>query len=167
MRTALPTLSMIAEDLGVLTDEVFRLRDECGIPGMRVLQFAFDSDENNLYLPHKYVENCIVYTGTHDNDTLRGFIDSAPSYRLDFARRYLAPTDGETLSDAFIRAAWSSCANVAIAPMQDFLNLSASARMNTPSTVSDKNWRWRMAENAIGSELSKKLLQLNRIHSRI
>ncbi len=164
--SALPELNMIAEDLGFLTDEVFRLRDECELPGMRVLQFAFDSDENNLYLPHNYVENCVVYTGTHDNDTLRGFIESAPVYRLDFARRYLAPQDEETLFDAFLRAAWSSVARLAIIPMQDVLNLPTSARMNTPSTVNDRNWRWRMPEGVITQELSDKLLTLNKAHSR-
>ncbi|MBQ2841381.1 MAG: 4-alpha-glucanotransferase [Oscillospiraceae bacterium] len=167
VKKALPDLSMIAEDLGFLTDEVFRLRDDCGLPGMRVLQFAFDSDENNLYLPHKYTENSVVYTGTHDNDTLRGFIESAPVYRLDFARRYLNPSDGELMSDAFLRAAWSSCANLAIAPMQDLLGLPTSARMNTPSTVNDKNWRWRMREDAIKPDISEKFMQLNRTHFRI
>lgn len=166
VKKALPELHMIAEDLGFLTDEVFKLRDECDLPGMRVLQFAFDSDENNIYLPDKYVENCVVYTGTHDNDTLRGFIDSAPVWQLDFARRYLAPRDGETLGDAFLRAAWSSCASLAIAPMQDFLNLPTSARMNTPSTVNDKNWRWRMADGALTPELNERLLKLNKDYSR-
>ncbi|MBQ8003569.1 MAG: 4-alpha-glucanotransferase [Oscillospiraceae bacterium] len=165
--SALPSLSLIAEDLGFLTDEVFALRDGCGIPGMRVLQFAFDSDDNNIYLPHKYPENCVVYTGTHDNDTLRGFLDSAPMHLLDFARRYLSPVDGETLFDAFLRAAWSSCARLSIAPMQDFLGLPASARMNTPSTVNDRNWRWRMCENALSEELSAKLFDMNKTYSRI
>ncbi|MBE6912984.1 MAG: 4-alpha-glucanotransferase [Ruminococcaceae bacterium] len=165
--SALPNLNLIAEDLGFLTDEVFRLRDECNLPGMRVLQFAFDSDENNLYLPHNYIENCVAYTGTHDNDTLCGFVDSSPVYRLDFARRYLSPDSGETLSDAFLRAAWSSVAKLAIAPMQDFLNLPSSARMNTPSTVNDRNWRWRMKDGAITSELSEKLLSFNHEFSRI
>lgn len=167
VKSALPNLNLIAEDLGFLTDEVFRLRDECELPGMRVLQFAFDSDENNLYLPHRYVENCVVYTGTHDNDTLRGFIESAPLYRLDFARRYLSPSQDETLSDAFLRSAWSSSANLAIAPMQDFLDLPTSARMNTPSTVNDRNWRWRMGDDRLTKELSEKLMSLNKKYSRI
>ncbi len=163
----LPNLSLIAEDLGFLTPEVFRLRDECGIPGMRVLQFAFDSDTNNIYLPDKYVENCVVYTGTHDNDTLRGFIETAPAYKLAFARRYLAPDESETLFDAFIRAAWSSCAECAIIPMQDVLNLSSQARMNTPSTVNDRNWRWRMTDNAITSDIAEKFKSLNSKYNRI
>jgi len=167
VREALPNLDLIAEDLGFLTDEVFRLRDDCGLPGMKVMQFAFDSDENNLYLPHKYSENSVVYTGTHDNDTLCGFLDSAPMHRLDFARRYLAPQDSETLFDAFLRAAWNSVARLAIVPMQDILKLPASARMNTPSTVNDKNWRWRMPENALDKSLSKHLMSFNKKHSRI
>ena len=167
VRSALPKLDMIAEDLGFLTEEVFRLRDECNLPGMKVLQFAFDSDENNLYLPHNHSENSVVYTGTHDNDTLRGFIESAPGYRLDFARRYLSPGDGETLFDAMLRAAWSSVSFLAIAPMQDFLCLPTDARMNTPSTVSEKNWRWRMGEGKLTTELSEKLLSFNKKYSRI
>lgn len=164
---ALPNLSLIAEDLGFLTPEVFRLRDECNIPGMRVLQFAFDSDENNVYLPDKYIENCVVYTGTHDNDTLRGFIETAPAYKLDFARRYLSPGGAETLFDAFIRAAWSSCADLAIIPMQDVLNLPSSARMNIPSTVNDRNWRWRMEDGALNSETAEKFYALNLKYNRI
>ena len=167
VRAALPKLELIAEDLGFLTEEVFRLRDGCELPGMKVLQFAFDSDENNLYLPHNHTENSVVYTGTHDNDTLRGFIESAPGYRLDFARRYLAPDEGETLFDAILRAAWSSVSFLAIAPMQDFLCLPTSARMNTPSTVSEKNWRWRMGEEKLTKKLSSKLLSLNKKYSRI
>lgn len=167
VKKSLPNLNMIAEDLGFLTDEVFALRDSCQIPGMKVMQFAFDGDENNLYLPDKYTENCIAYTGTHDNDTLRGFIESAPVYKLDFARRYLAPQDGESLGDAFLRAVWASRADVAIAPMQDLLNLPTTARMNTPSTVNDKNWRWRMADDSITPELSERLLKLNKNHLRI
>lgn len=167
VRASLPKLDLIAEDLGFLTEEVFRLRDGCELPGMKVLQFAFDSDENNLYLPHNHTENSVVYTGTHDNDTLRGFIESAPGYRLDFARRYLSPCDGETLFDAILRAAWSSVSFLAIAPMQDFLCLPTSARMNTPSTVSEKNWRWRMGEGNLTKELSEKLLSFNKKYSRI
>jgi len=167
VRRVLPQLDMIAEDLGFLTDAVFRLRDEAALPGMKVLQFAFDSDENNLYLPDKYVENCVVYTGTHDNDTLRGFIESAPVWKLDFARRYLSPEGDETLSDAFLRAAFSSRARKAIAPIQDFLNLPASARMNAPSTVNDKNWRFRIPEGSLTGELSSKLLAFNTLHNRI
>lgn len=167
VKRSLPNLNMIAEDLGFLTDEVFALRDGCQIPGMKVMQFAFDGDESNLYLPDKYTENCIAYTGTHDNDTLRGFIESAPVYKLDFARRYLAPQDGESLGDAFLRAVWASRADVAIAPMQDLLNLPTTARMNTPSTVNDKNWRWRMADDSITPELSERLLKLNKNHLRI
>ncbi len=166
-RRQLPQLDMIAEDLGFLTEDVFRLRDEAALPGMRVLQFAFDSDENNLYLPDKYVENCVVYTGTHDNDTLRGFIESAPVWKLDFARRYLNPEGDETLADAFLRVAFASRADKAIAPIQDFLGLPSSARMNTPSTVNDKNWRFRIPEGALTSELSKKLFDFNRTHNRI
>ena len=158
---------IIAEDLGFLTQGVYDLLAATGYPGMKVLEFAFDDiGGNNGYLPHNYPKNCVVYTGTHDNDTLRGFIESAPVYRLDFARRYLAPQDGETLFDAFLRAAWSSVARLAIIPMQDVLNLPTAARMNTPSTVNDRNWRWRMPEDVITQELSDKLLTLNKAHSR-
>ncbi len=168
VKEALPSLDIIAEDLGFLTEEVFRLRDGCGFPGMRVLQFAFDSDDSNIYLPDKYIENCVVYTGTHDNDTLRGFIESAPEYKLSFASGYLSPKEDESLADAFLNAAWSSKANIAIAPMQDLLNLPASARMNIPSTVNDKNWRWRILDDfAADGKVSEKLLKLNQTGMRI
>lgn len=167
VKEKLPNLNMIAEDLGFLTEEVFRLRDETGIPGMRVLQFAFDGGEDNLYLPHMYPENSIVYTGTHDNETLRGFIEASPAHRIDFMGRYLAPRDGETLNDAFLRAAWCSVSNVAIAPIQDFLGLGNEARMNTPSTVNDRNWRFRIKNGVLTPDLSEKLLSLNRENNRI
>ncbi len=167
VKERLPELDMIAEDLGFLTDEVFKLRDECNLPGMRVLQFAFDGDSENLYLPHKHPENCVVYTATHDNDTLSGFIEAASENTIAFASRYLGVSDKASLPDAIINAAMASRARLAIFPIQDFLNLPTSARMNTPSTLSDKNWRFRIPENSLTDELSDKLFNLNLTHNRI
>ncbi len=167
VRDKIPSLSIIAEDLGFLTDEVFALRDELNAPGMRVLQFAFNGDTDNMYLPHNYIENCVAYTGTHDNDTSRGWAESAPEHELAFARQYLGFSDTIDASHAFIEGIWNSRAFLAIAPIQDFLNLPSSARMNTPGTVSDKNWSFRIPYGALTDELSDKLSTLNLKSRRI
>ncbi len=167
VKKTLPDLSLIAEDLGFLTDDVFRLRDEFGIPGMRVLQFAFDGSDDNMYLPDKYPQNCVAYTGTHDNDTVRGWAETASPQALSLARRILGISRNEKFSAAFIRSIWRSRAFLAIAPMQDFLDLPSSARMNTPSTVSLKNWSFRIENSALSERLSENLLALNSEHGRI
>ncbi len=160
-------VNIIAEDLGSLTEEVFILRDACGFPGMKVLQFAFDSGEENLYLPDKYPENCVAYTGTHDNNTTLGWQDDVPQYKIDFAVWYLKPREGETLTHAFLRGTWASRAKLAIAPIQDFLELPASARMNTPGLVTERNWRFRLSPDALCDELAEELFRLNSDNNRI
>ena len=137
-------LEIIAEDLGVITPEVAALRDTLGFPGMKILQFAFDSDEHNLYLPHNFeTTNCIVYTGTHDNDTTVGWYhdNGIPQRSKDRARRY-ANCDGTVIHKDFIRLAYSSVARLALIPLQDALGFGNDCRMNKPSTQSD-NWVWR------------------------
>ncbi|OGO17375.1 MAG: 4-alpha-glucanotransferase, partial [Chloroflexi bacterium RBG_16_48_8] len=124
-------LPLIAEDLGVITPEVEALRDAYKLTGMKVLQFAFDKGSDNNFLPHNYPKNCVVYPGTHDNDTTRGWYESASEDVQDFCRRYLA-TDGKNIAWDLIRAAWASVADMAIAPLQDFLALGSEARMNFP-----------------------------------
>lgn len=164
------TLPIIAEDLGVITPDVVSLREEFGLPGMKVLQFAF-SGPDNPFLPHNYLTRCVAYTGTHDNDTSRGWFESAPEHERDFARRYLAirPCEGSNASQGFvwdlIRAAWSSVAAFAIAPMQDLLNLGSEARMNYPGQVGG-NWTWRMRESALTDDLANRLQALNHLYLR-
>ncbi|HSO14029.1 MAG TPA: 4-alpha-glucanotransferase [Anaerolineales bacterium] len=156
-------LPIIAEDLGVITPDVVALRDEFGLPGMRILQFGFDG-ANNPFLPHNYVPNCVAYTGTHDNDTARGWYQSAPGHEQDFARRYLRVDGGDFPWD-LIRSIWSSVAVYAVTPMQDALNLGTEARMNFPSKLGG-NWEWRMSEKDMSSELAGRFRELNDLYLR-
>ncbi len=156
-------LPIIAEDLGVITPEVVALRDAFGLPGMKILQFAF-SGPDNVFLPDHYTENCVVYTGTHDNDTSLGWYHSAPPEEQEFARQYLH-SDGADFAWDLIRAAWKSRAVFALAPMQDFLSLGPEARMNFPGKPAG-NWTWRMDEDALNEDLKKRIRELNRQSQR-
>ena len=155
----------IAEDLGVLTPEVHRLLDESGMPGMKVLEFAFDPASLSDYLPHRYNDNCICYAGTHDNNTLRGWIDEENLETLAFAREYLGIDDEADLADAVLRAGMRSKAVLFIAQMQDWLGLGASARMNTPGTVGG-NWAWRMLPGSATKALAGKMRRMVYIYGR-
>ncbi|NLV87002.1 MAG: 4-alpha-glucanotransferase [Clostridiales bacterium] len=149
--------AIIAEDLGFLTPSVRELLDYTGYPGMKVLEFAFDSrDGESDYLPHKYPKNCVVYTGTHDNDTIQGWFRSAPSADADYARRYLRLSRREGYHWGMMRAAWGSVADLAIMQMQDILGLGSKARINVPSTLGS-NWRWRALPENFSPKLTKKL----------
>jgi len=164
LRQALGDLPIIAEDLGVITPDVVALRDEFGLPGMRVLQFAFSGDPHDPFLPHNYPANCVVYTGTHDNDTTRSWYETAPDKERDFCRRYLT-SKGRTIAWDMIRAAWASVANLALAPMQDLLSLGKKARMNFPSREAG-NWGWRMSGEALNESLRARLAELNFLYGR-
>jgi 4-alpha-glucanotransferase len=131
VRKSLGNLPIIAEDLGVITPDVIDLRDSFGLPGMKILQFAFAATPDDPFLPHNYPQNCVVYTGTHDNDTALGWYKRVPDSETHFFRQYV-DRDGSNVSWDMIRAVWSSVANFALAPMQDFLSLDNSARMNYP-----------------------------------
>ncbi len=146
MGTAISEIEIIAEDLGVITPEVEKLRDDLGFPGMKILQFAFDSDEQNYYLPCNYSENFVVYSGTHDNDTAVGwYLDPKVAQRSkDRLRRY-ANSDGSMIHHDFLRLAYGSVARLAIIPIQDVLGYGSDCRMNTPATVED-NWIWRCSD---------------------
>jgi 4-alpha-glucanotransferase len=157
-------LPVIAEDLGEINPEVFVLRDQFDLPGMKILQFAFDGGPDNEFLPHRYPPNCIVYTGTHDNDTNLGWWQSATDEEKEFAAEYLETT-GEDISWDLIRAAWKSKANVAITPLQDVLSLPTGARMNYPGTLGG-NWAWRMRPGAFSPELQTRMSGLNQEASR-
>ncbi len=157
-------LPIIAEDLGEITPDVTALRDQFSLPGMKVLQFAFSGPENP-FLPHSYLQNCVVYTGTHDNDTTLGWFSSAKKSERDFAQRYLG-ADPASIVWEMIRAAWKSGAKLAIAPMQDFLNLGNEARFNFPSRP-DGNWEWRISESALSEELQMKIKDLNWLFQRL
>lgn len=156
-------LPIIAEDLGVITPDVIALREKFGLPGMKVLQFGFSGPENP-FLPHSYPEDCVVYTGTHDNDTSSGWYKSAPDKEKDFARRYLR-VDGSDFSWDLIRAAWRSTAVFALAPLQDFLSLGTEARFNYPSRLGG-NWEWRVLEGQLSSDLQRGIKELNWLYLR-
>ena len=162
MRTVkkyLPNARIIAEDLGFLTDEVRTLLRDSGLPGMKVLQFAFDSRESGDYLPHNYTENSVVYTGTHDNTTTADWIISAPPSDVAFAKNYLGVTDDEEFVSLFIRSALNCVADTAIIPMQDYLELGVEARINVPGTVGG-NWKWRMGKYEASEQLASAIKQL-------
>ena len=164
VRNALGSLPIIAEDLGVITPDVVKLRDGFWLPGMKILQFAFEGGPLDPFLPHHYPQNCVVYTGTHDNDTARGWYERVNEEARTFYHRYL-DRDGSQVAWDMIRACWASVAVYALAPMQDFLDLDNSGRMNYPGNPSG-NWTWRMAEGAINDELARRIKELNFLYSR-
>ncbi|MBP5222748.1 MAG: 4-alpha-glucanotransferase [Lachnospiraceae bacterium] len=167
-RGKLADKKVIAEDLGFMTEGVFRLLAETGYPGMKVLQFAFDEgpDGEGLYLPHNYTKNCVVYTGTHDNETTLGWIRGRSAKQNAFLKEYLN-ADGETeLLWEMIRAAVSSVADTAVIPMQDYLELGNEARMNFPATMG-ANWKWRMLPGAATPKLAEKIYRLARTYGRL
>jgi 4-alpha-glucanotransferase len=160
-------LPFIAEDLGVITDDVRALRDEFRLPGMRVLQFAFDGHTDNPYLPHNFVHNTVAYTGTHDNATTRQWYEELPDYQRQNFWSYLkrAPGSGAEAAPELMRLAWSSPAALAIAPLQDLLNLGSEARMNLPGRT-DGNWRWRVREDMLSSQAFQRLQDLTESFNR-
>lgn len=175
LKHELGELPFWAEDLGVITPDVEHLRDSFGLPGMRILQFAFGGDAKNHDLPHNYINNCVAYTGTHDNDTTVGWFhsqagagstrdESAISREHNFCLEYL-DTDGSEINWDLIRAIWSSVADTAVAPMQDVLGLGNEARMNLPASSSG-NWYWRYKEGSLTQELIVRLRTLTEIYGR-
>lgn len=182
IREKLGDIKIIAEDLGVITDGVRKLRDDFNLPGMKVLQFAFDANEAgkdgmiNAFLPHMYIQNCIVYTGTHDNDTMQGWLSAAPDAQVKIACDYVTGkcnteqqaremvNSGE-LCQMLIRTAIASCADMAVIPMQDVYAIGNEGRMNAPSTVGS-NWSWRMSENMLAEDKAQNLKFLSNLYGR-
>ncbi|KQC07690.1 MAG: 4-alpha-glucanotransferase [Candidatus Cloacimonas sp. SDB] len=158
LKNSFGDLPVIAEDLGVITDDVIELRDKFGFPGMKVLQFAFGSGPDNPFLPHNFSENCVVYTGTHDNDTTLGWYQKLPENIKNEVLDYLDSPEPE-INWKMIEAAWKSKAALAIAPMQDFLGLDSSARMNMPSSLGS-NWQWRLIKKDLDLKLARKIRDL-------
>lgn len=167
VKERLGDLPIIAEDLGFLTESVKELLKDSGYPGMKVLQFAFDPREPSNYLPHTYTPNSVVYTGTHDNTTTRGWYHEISAESRAFAREYMRipALDEDTLSWNFIALAMSSVANLCMIPMQDYLCLDKEARINTPSTLGG-NWTWRMEKGAFTEELAGQMKRLTVIYGR-
>jgi 4-alpha-glucanotransferase len=165
MIDALGPIPIIAEDLGVITPDVDALRERFGFPGMKILQFAFCSGPDNLYLPHNHIRETVIYTGTHDNDTTAGWFAALSKKEKGVVLDYLN-SNGKDLVGDLIRAALASVANVAVIPLQDILRLGSSARMNVPGTSSG-NWSWRFAWDDLSTEHCTSLHNLTRIYGRL
>ncbi|MBU6428337.1 MAG: 4-alpha-glucanotransferase, partial [Cyanobacteria bacterium REEB65] len=157
-------LPLIAEDLGVITPEVEELRDRFGLPGMKILQFAFGEDPTNAFLPHNYLANGVVYTGTHDNDTTAGWYAGLGAKDRDHLAAYLGGTIEEP-AWALIRLALASVAAGAVLPLQDVLSIGSEGRMNLPGRASG-NWAWRFGTDALTQELAERLADLTRTYGR-
>ena len=164
LRNTVGHLPIIAEDLGVITPEVDALRRRFDLPGMRILQFAFDGGSDNRFLPHNYDANTVVYTGTHDNDTTWGWYRTAPEHERDNVRRYLA-RDGSDAAWDLIRLAWGSVASHAIAPLQDVLNLGTEGRMNFPGKPQG-NWAWRFRADHLNPWILDRLAEMTELYRR-
>ncbi|MUL36312.1 4-alpha-glucanotransferase [Gloeocapsopsis dulcis] len=158
-------LPVLAEDLGVITPEVEALRDQFEFPGMKILQFAFGSDAANPFLPFNFPRNCVVYTGTHDNDTTVGWFNSASEYEKERLLRYLGCLSSDGIHWDLIRLALSSVADQTLIPLQDLLGLPTEARMNYPSKP-EGNWEWRYSSSDLTSELSDRLKSLTELYGR-
>ena len=166
VQNALPQVQLIAEDLGFLTEEVLQMRDNSGLPGMKVLEFAFDSREPSEYLPHTYPTNSVCYTGTHDNMTMRQWFETATEEAVAYAKEYMALTEAEGLVWGTIRTAFSSVSDLCVVQMQDYLNLGGEARMNFPGTMTDCNWTWRAQDGMFTSELAQRIKGLTHLYGR-
>lgn len=171
MERALGWKEVIAEDLGFVTDSVRRMVQESGFPGMKVLEFAFDTRDSgsaNDYLPHNYIENCVVYTGTHDNETIAGWLDSIPKEDVQAVRDYLCDqhTPKKLLYKSLISMAMRSCAKLCIIPMQDYLGFDNTCRINTPSTVGE-NWKWRLKGGELTDQLQEEIHEICKRYGRL
>lgn len=158
--------NIIAEDLGTIDDDVRDLLEFTGFPGMKVLQFAFSPDCESSYLPHNIPENCVVYTGTHDNDTAIGYIENASDREEEFIRKYLRISKNESFNWEFIKSALATPADTVILQMQDFLGLDNSARINKPST-SDGNWQWRIGKGCVNDWLAQIVFDNTSLYFRL
>ena len=168
VKEKLGDVDVIAEDLGYLTESVIEMVKESGYPGMKVLQFAFDSREESDYLPHNYERNCVVYTGTHDNDTILGWYYVMSEEDREFSKEYMgnAKSTDEELPWEYISMSMESVANLPVTTMQEFLGLGTEARINYPSTLGN-NWKWRLLPGQFTSEMAKRIHRLTQITARI
>jgi 4-alpha-glucanotransferase len=168
VRRELGAMPFIAEDLGMITPDVLALRDSCGLPGMRVMQFGFDGNPGNPHLPHAWTNHTVSYTGTHDNNTTRGWFEALPDSQKQLVRNYVgwSSEDSHGIAAALMRSAWPSAAGLTIAPLQDVLDLGAEARMNVPGRAQG-NWRWRWAARAPSERAFRWLAELTSTSGRV
>jgi 4-alpha-glucanotransferase len=168
LQRKLGAVDIIAEDLGDITQSVRKLLKKTGYPGMKVLEFAFSSEEESDYLPHNYDKNCVVYTGTHDNNTIKGWFEDISEEDRDLALRYMNKSVEDTgkIHWDIIHLAMQSVAELCIIPLQDYLGLSSDARMNTPSTIGD-NWKWRLTKEELSEDLLHKIREITKLYGRL
>jgi 4-alpha-glucanotransferase len=166
LKQSLGDIDIIAEDLGFLTDRVRRLLKRCGYPGMKVLQFAFDSGPKNVYLLHNHVQNCVVYTGTHDNDSLLGWFTTLSPKTRKFMKNYLGIQSNKDIVWKLIQAAFRSVADTVIIPMQDYLELGSESRMNTPATLGN-NWKWRANQGDFRADVAQRIYRMTALYERL
>lgn len=158
-------IEIIAEDLGILTDDVRELLKNSGFPGMKVLQFAFDDSGNSDYLPHKYDKNCVCYGGTHDNATIKEWLETGDKKEIEFAREYFGINKKDNFNFGIIRGGMASVADTFITQMQDYLELGKEARTNIPG-IAFGNWKWKMEEGAATKQLAEKILKMTKLYGR-
>ncbi|MDY6980983.1 MAG: 4-alpha-glucanotransferase, partial [Pseudomonadota bacterium] len=166
LHKAFPDLPLVAEDLGMITEEVHALREAFDLPGMKILQFAFDGDPDNNYLPHRHEFRSLVYTGTHDNDTTIGWYRQLPAGTQNYVRDYLGLETDKAMPWPLIRSALASVSCLAVIPMQDLLGFDSEHRMNTPGTM-EGNWQWRFDWSQVPDELTQKLRHLLHLYGRL
>ena len=159
-------LPLVAEDLGLLFKSVHRLREEAGLPGMAVLQFAFEPEAKSLYLPHNQTPHTVCYLGTHDNDTAVGWLKTAPKEQLQYAKDYLKLTHQEGYANGLVRAALSTGAELAILPLADYLHLDSKGRINTPGTE-EGNWAWRAEKRSLTPALASRIYKQTALYGRV
>ena len=167
VQKALPGLAFIAEDLGFVTPQVRKLLSDSGYPGMKVLQFAFDSRESGDYLPHAYPENSVCYTGTHDNMTLKQWLEEAGAEDVAYATEYLGLNAQEGMVQGMIRGCMGAASKLCVVQLQDYLELGGEARMNFPGTLSGNNWTWRATEDMITDALAQRIYTTTRLYGRL
>ncbi len=165
MKEKLGKKAVIAEDLGFLTKEVYKMVAKTRYPGMKVLQFAFEGGKDSEYLPHNYEKNCVVYTGTHDNQTNVGWVEELSRKDKAFVKKYLHVKKYSDIPGALVHAAMASVADTAIIPIQDWLELGAEARMNMPSTLGN-NWKWRLVKGQLTDELAERIREMTETYFR-
>ena len=167
VRRTFPELPFIAEDLGFVTPQVRKLQEDSGYPGMKILQFAFDSREAGDYMPHSYKENSVCYSGTHDNLTLKQWLCEAAQADVEKAKQYLGLNQEEGYVWGMLRGCMSSVSKLCIIQLQDYLELDGQARMNCPGVLSEKNWTWRLKAGVLNSQLAQRICTLTKRYERI
>lgn len=165
LKKEIPNANIIAEDLGIITEEVKELLRFTSYPGMKVIQFAFNSDSNNMNLPHRFYKNTVAYTGTHDNATLVEWLLTAPHNAIEYAKQYLRLESYKKYSEGFIRSVVGSCSDLAIIPIQDWLDFGAWARINTPSTI-ESNWKFRLLKEDFSQDLENYISYICGLYGR-